>query len=60
MERLEMLSLERENTVIGKAALDQGANASNAFNRPLKKTGPTEQASPKVRYYLLSQESVPN
>ncbi|OQD69177.1 hypothetical protein PENPOL_c002G02225 [Penicillium polonicum] len=47
MERLEMLSLERENTVIGKAALDQGANVSNAFNRPLKKTGPTEQASPK-------------
>lgn len=55
MERLEMLSLERENTVIGKAALDQGANVSNAYNHSLKKTGPTEQASPKVRYNLLSQ-----
>lgn len=55
MERLEMLPLERENTVIGKATLDQGANVSNAYNRPLKKTGPTEQASPKVLYNLSSQ-----
>jgi hypothetical protein len=54
MERLEMLSLERENTVIGKAALDQGANVSNAYKRPLKKSGPTEP-SPKVIYNLFSQ-----
>lgn len=60
MERLEMFSLRRKNTVIGMAALDQGANVSNAYNTPLKKTGPTEQASPKVRCNLFSQENVPN
>ncbi|KAJ5592834.1 Amino acid/polyamine transporter I [Penicillium hordei] len=53
MERLEMLSLERENTVIGKAALDQGANVSNAYKRPLKKSGPTEP-SPKIFFFSLT------
>ncbi|KAF9252974.1 hypothetical protein DTO006G1_2204 [Penicillium roqueforti] len=47
MERLEMLSLERGNIVIGKAAPDQDANVSNAYDTPRKKTGPPEQASPK-------------
>ncbi|KAK4869883.1 hypothetical protein LT330_005607 [Penicillium expansum] len=47
MERLEMLSFERGNKVVGKAAPDRDANVSNAYDRPLKRTGPTEQASPK-------------
>lgn len=50
MERLEMLSFERGNKVVGKAAPDRDANVSNAYDRPLKRTGPTEQALPKVRF----------
>ena len=55
MERLEMLSLERGNILIGKAPSDEDANVSNAYDTPRKKTGPQEQASPKVRYDLLGQ-----
>lgn len=56
MERLEILSLERGSMVIGKAPLNQDAppnqdaNISNAYDSPRKKTGHTEQASPKVRF----------
>ena len=55
MERLEMLSSARGNIVIGKAPSDQDANVSDAYDTPRKKTGPPEQASPKVRYDLLGQ-----
>jgi hypothetical protein len=49
MEHLEMHSLERENMGIGKVTLAQDANVSNAYDCQ-RKTGSTEQASPKVRF----------